>query len=33
MGKHETVDYDAEMKADYVHKELSEDGFTPKHTD
>ena len=33
MGKHEKVDYDAEMKADYVHKELSEDGFTPKHID
>lgn len=33
MGKHEKVDYEAEMKADYVHKELSEDGFTPKHID
>ena len=33
MGKHKKVDYEAEMKADYVHKELSEDGFTPKHTD
>ncbi|RNA62582.1 efflux RND transporter permease subunit [Chryseobacterium nematophagum] len=33
MGKHEKVDYEAEMKADYVHKELSEDGFTPKHLD
>ena len=33
MGKHQKVDYDAEMKADYVHKELSEDGFTPKHID
>ncbi|GEN68625.1 MULTISPECIES: efflux RND transporter permease subunit [Chryseobacterium] len=33
MGKHEKVDYEAEMKADYVHKELSEDGFTPKHVD
>lgn len=33
MGKHETVDYDAEMKADYEHRELSEDGFTPKHLD
>lgn len=33
MGKHETVDYDAEMKADYEHRELSEDGFTPKHVD
>lgn len=29
----ETVDYDAEMKADYEHRELSEDGFTPKHVD
>jgi HAE1 family hydrophobic/amphiphilic exporter-1 len=28
MGKHEKVDYEAEMKADYVHRELSEDGFT-----
>ncbi|REC74477.1 AcrB/AcrD/AcrF family protein [Chryseobacterium elymi] len=33
MGQHEKVDYEAEMKADYVHKELSEDGFTPKHID
>lgn len=33
MGKHETVDYDAEMKADYEHRELSEDGYTPKHVD
>lgn len=33
MGKHETVDYDAEMKADYDHRELSEDGFTPKQVD
>lgn len=33
MGKHEKVDYEAEMKADYEHKELSEDGFTPKHID
>lgn len=31
MGKHKKVDYEAEMKADYVHKELSEDGYTPKH--
>ena len=29
----EKVDYEAEMKADYVHKELSEDGYTPKHLD
>ncbi len=33
MGKHEKVDYEAEMKADYVHRELSEDGFTSKHVD
>lgn len=33
MGKHEKVDYEAEMKAEYDHKELSEDGFTPKHVD
>ena len=31
MGKDEKVDYDAEMKADYEHRELSEDGYTPKH--
>ncbi|MFY1046522.1 efflux RND transporter permease subunit [Chryseobacterium sp. GP-SGM7] len=33
MGKNEKPDYDAEMKADYEHKELSEDGYTPKHVD
>jgi len=33
MGKDEKVDYDAEMKAEYDHRELSEDGFTPKHVD
>ncbi|MDW9378912.1 efflux RND transporter permease subunit [Chryseobacterium sp. JV558] len=33
MGKHEKVDYATEMKADYVHRELSEDGFTSKHVD
>ncbi|KFF00882.1 acriflavin resistance protein [Chryseobacterium formosense] len=33
MGKHEKLDYEAEMKADYDHRELSEDGFTPKHVD
>ncbi|MGD1318331.1 efflux RND transporter permease subunit [Chryseobacterium sp. 2R14A] len=33
MGKHEKLDYEAEMKADYDHRELSEDGFTPKHID
>ena len=31
FSKGETVDYEAEMVADYEHKELSEDGFTPKH--
>jgi Cation/multidrug efflux pump len=31
--KGEKVDYEAEMKADYVHRELSEDGYTPKHLD
>jgi len=33
MGKHEKVDYEAEMKAEYKHRDLSEDGFTPKHID
>ncbi|KFF01463.1 efflux RND transporter permease subunit [Chryseobacterium luteum] len=33
MGKGEKVDYEAEMKAEYEHKELSEDGYTPKHID
>ncbi|MCT2406524.1 efflux RND transporter permease subunit [Chryseobacterium antibioticum] len=33
MGKGEKVDYDTEMKAEYQHKELSEDGYTPKHVD
>ncbi|KAB1232793.1 efflux RND transporter permease subunit [Chryseobacterium viscerum] len=33
MGKHEKVDYEAEMKADYEHRELSEDGFTSKHVE
>jgi HAE1 family hydrophobic/amphiphilic exporter-1 len=33
MGKHEKVDYEAEMKAEYEHRELSEDGFTTKHVD
>jgi hydrophobe/amphiphile efflux-1 (HAE1) family protein len=33
MGRHEKVDYEAEMKAEYEHKELSEDGYTPKHVD
>ena len=31
MGKHEKIDYEAEMKAEYEHQELSDDGFTPKH--
>ena len=30
--KGEKMDYEAEMIADYDHKELSEDGFNPKHT-
>ena len=33
MGIDNKVDYEAEMKADYVHRELNEDGFTPKHLD
>lgn len=33
FGKNEKVDYEAEMVADYEHKELSDDGFTPKHVD
>ena len=31
FSRGEKVDYEAEMVADYEHKELSEDGFTPKH--
>jgi hydrophobe/amphiphile efflux-1 (HAE1) family protein len=31
FSKEEKTDYEAEMIADYEHKELSEDGFTPKH--
>jgi len=31
FSKGEKVDYEAEMVADYVHQELSEDGFNPKH--
>lgn len=31
FSKGEKTDYEAEMVADYVHKELSEDGFNPKH--
>ncbi|NIF04904.1 efflux RND transporter permease subunit [Chryseobacterium sp. Tr-659] len=33
MGQHNKVDYEAEMKAEYTHRELNEDGFTPKHLD
>ena len=33
MGKDEKIDYEAEMVADYKHKELSDDGYTPKHID
>lgn len=33
LGKDNKVDYEAEMKADYEHRELSEDGFTHKHLD
>jgi HAE1 family hydrophobic/amphiphilic exporter-1 len=32
FSKEEKIDYEAEMKADYDHVELSEDGFTTKHT-
>ena len=32
FSKEEKIDYEAEMVADYDHKELSEDGFNPKHT-
>ena len=32
FSKGEKMDYEAEMIADYDHKELSEDGFNPKHT-
>ncbi len=32
FSKGDKVDYEAEMIADYVHKELSEDGYNPKHT-
>ena len=31
FSKGEKVDYEAEMIAEYDHKELSEDGVTPKH--
>lgn len=32
FSKGEKTDYEAEMVADYVHAELSDDGFNPKHT-
>jgi hypothetical protein len=32
LSKSEKVDYEAAMVAEYVHIELSEDGFNPKHT-
>ena len=32
FSKGEKMDYEAEMIADYDHKELREDGFNPKHT-
>ncbi|MGL2999997.1 efflux RND transporter permease subunit [Flavobacterium sp. RSSB_23] len=32
FSKGDKMDYEAEMIADYDHKELSEDGFNPKHT-
>ena len=32
LSKGEKIDYESEMVADYDHKELSEDGFKPKHT-
>ena len=31
FSKKEKTDYAAEMVADYEHRELSEDGFSPKH--
>lgn len=31
FSKGEKIDYEAEMVADYEHRELSEDGVTPKH--
>lgn len=31
FSKEEKTDYEAEMVADYVHKQLSEDGFNPEH--
>ena len=30
-GEFPEIDYEAEMKAEYEHLELSDDGFTPKH--
>ena len=31
MGKDKKIDFEAEMIAEYEQKELSEDGYTPKH--
>jgi HAE1 family hydrophobic/amphiphilic exporter-1 len=31
LSKGEKIDYEAEMIADYDHKELTEDGFNPEH--
>lgn len=33
LGKDEKVDYESEMVSEYEHRELSEDGYTPKHVD
>jgi len=32
FSKGDKIDYEAEMVADYEHRELSEDGFNPKHS-
>jgi hydrophobe/amphiphile efflux-1 (HAE1) family protein len=32
LSKEEKTDYEALISADYVHTEVSEDGFNPKHT-
>jgi HAE1 family hydrophobic/amphiphilic exporter-1 len=31
FSKRSKVNYEAEMIADYEHRELNEDGVTPKH--
>jgi HAE1 family hydrophobic/amphiphilic exporter-1 len=31
FSKGQKIDYEAEMIADYEHRELNEDGVTPKH--